>query len=371
MLAELFSWWIEQMRGLAAPLTRRASGQTKDALLLECEPGIPEPEASPESQWRILRRRRGEITWLATVSADHADASWGEALTSRQRRTPVVIALAAPFLVRRATLPIAASSNVERVLGYEMDRLTPFAADDVLFSHRILARDNSSGTLLVEVAFVPKAWVRELLERLAKLSIWPEALEEHATPPAPVFSHPADAPVAKTPGSDQPARRIPLDLADPVRRARVRLARRSGESACAALAVAVLMVPFIRQSLALATVEDNIARLRPRMEQVDALRRRIAAGSAGAGQIAAARQRQATALRVIGVLTDLMPDDTFLTSISLRRGRLSIEGHSAAATKLIATMAADPQLTNPSFAAPVVRAENGTDVFTIQAGFGS
>ena len=92
MLAELFFWWIEQMRALAAPLTRRASGPAKDALLLECEPGVPEPDASPEGKWRILRRRRGEITWLATVSADHADATWREALTSRQRGTPVVIA---------------------------------------------------------------------------------------------------------------------------------------------------------------------------------------------------------------------------------------------------------------------------------------
>jgi general secretion pathway protein L len=67
----------------------------------------------------------------------------------------------------------------------------------------------------------------------------------------------------------------------------------------------------------------------------------------------------------------LLPDDTFLTSISLRRDHLTMEGHSTAATKLIAAMAADPGLKNPSFGAPVLRGENGTDVFTIQAGVGS
>jgi general secretion pathway protein L len=133
----------------------------------------------------------------------------------------------------------------------------------------------------------------------------------------------------------------------------------------------VIAVPFIRQSLALADVDAQIAALRPRIDQVDALRRQIAAGSAGAGRIAAARERGTVALRVLGDLTDLLPDDTYLTSVALRRTQLTIEGHSTAATKLIAAMAADPQLKNPAFGAPVVRAENGTDIFTIQAGFGS
>jgi Tfp pilus assembly protein PilN len=133
----------------------------------------------------------------------------------------------------------------------------------------------------------------------------------------------------------------------------------------------VVAVPLIRQSLALADVDAQIAVLRPRMDQVDALRRQIAAGSAGAGRIAAARERGTVALRALGVLTDLLPDDTWLTSIALRHAQLTIEGHSTAATKLIAAMTADPQLKSPSFGAPVVRAENGTDIFTIQAGFGS
>jgi hypothetical protein len=47
-----------------------------------------------------------------------------------------------------------------------------------------------------------------------------------------------------------------------------------------------------------------------------------------------------------------------------------MEGHSAAATKLITSMAAESHFKNPSFAAPVVRADNGQDIFTIQAGYG-
>lgn len=392
MLAELISWWTEQIHDLVAPLARRASGETKDALMVTCD-----PDSRSDGAWRIVRRRNGITTQLAALPADATVAAWRDAFASRRRGEPVVVILGQPFLVRRTTLPIAAASNLERLLRYEMDRLTPFATDDVLFSHRVVSRDIPGGTLLVDVAVVLKTWVRDPLERLATLSIRPEALEAPTSVSRPDFGRPdlarpdfagADlsgpdlshthfAPVGEsaTPEdvveTDRAIRRIPLDHADPARLARARLAWRIGMGACATLLAAVVAVPFIRQSLALATVEDEIELLRPRMEQVDMLRRRIAAGSADAAQIVAARQRGATALRVLGVLTDLLPDDTFLTSMSLRRDHLTMEGHSAAATKLIAAMAADPQMKNPSFAAPVVRSENGTDGFTIQVGFGS
>jgi len=68
----------------------------------------------------------------------------------------------------------------------------------------------------------------------------------------------------------------------------------------------VLAVPVTRQSFALANIADRISELRPRVDQADALRKLIAANTSGAGQIAAARQRAAEALRTVALLTDLM-----------------------------------------------------------------
>ena len=353
MWAALSSWWAEQMRELVAPLTRRAAGKSQDGLVLSYDPAA-------QGRWRVHRRRNSRLTHLATLPADATDTAWQEAFASRRRGEPVVVVIDRPFLVRRTTLPLVAAANLDQLLRYEMDRLTPFAAADVLHSHRVVSRDIAAGTLLVDIAVVPKAWVRDLLQRLAGLSIRPAALEPSPTGEWPALAQPNHA-----------ITRIALDYEDPARRARLQLGWRLATGLSAALAVAVVAVPLIRQTLALADVEAQIATLRPGMDQVDALRRQIAAGSAGAGRIAAARQRGTVALRALGVLTDLLPDDTWLTSIALRHAQLTLEGHSTAATRLIAAMAADPQLSNPSFGAPVVRAENGTDIFTIQAGFGS
>ena len=361
MLGALISWWAEQMRELVAPLTRRASARSKDALVLTYDPAA-------QGRWRIDRRRNRRLDHLATLASDATETAWRQAFASRRRGEPVVITLDQPFLVRRTTLPMVAAANLDQLLHYEMDRLTPFAAADVLYSHRVVSRDIAAGTLLVDIAVVPKAWVRDILDRLAALSIRPEALE----PPTDGLASNGEWPARGGPtNADHGNPGIALDHEDPVRRARIRLGWRIASGVSAALAATVVAVPLIRQSLALADVDARIAALRPRMDQVDALRRQIAAGSAGAGRIAAARERGTVALRALGVLTDLLPDDTWLTSIALRHAQLTIEGHSTAATKLIAAMSADPQLKNPSFGAPVVRAENGTDIFTIQAGFGS
>ena len=52
-------------------------------------------------------------------------------------------------LVRRVTMPAATEENLRQVLGFEMDRLTPFRADDVYFDYRVVSRDAAAGQLAI------------------------------------------------------------------------------------------------------------------------------------------------------------------------------------------------------------------------------
>ncbi len=340
MLAELFTWWTRQMAGLAAPLLRRLQAVEPDAFLLTPITGHP-------ADLRAARRRKGRIDALDDIRDDAEPDALRRLVAAERGRSPVVIVLPKPPLIRDVTLPVAAEASLDRVLRYEMDRLTPFAVDDVFFTSRIVGHDRIRASLQVELALVPRTWVQPLLDRLSAAGVEPNALEAA--------------------GPDGVVRRIPIVHDDPARRARQRLAWRVGMGVCASLAIGTVAAPVIRQSLALNALADQIADLRPQVEQVEMLRQRIAAGSAGSGKIAAARQQAGEALTILGVLTDTLPDDTWLTSLTLRQRHLVLEGHSAAATRLITAMAGETRLRNPSFAAPVVRAETGGEVFTIQA----
>ena len=50
-------------------------------------------------------------------------------------------------LVRRVTMPAATEENLRQVLEFEMDRLTPFRADEVYFDYRVVSRDAAAGQL--------------------------------------------------------------------------------------------------------------------------------------------------------------------------------------------------------------------------------
>src|SRR6185295_2369308 len=48
------------------------------------------------------------------------------------------------------TLPAATEENLAQVLGFEMDRLTPFKSDEVYFDQRVVSRDAADGQITVE-----------------------------------------------------------------------------------------------------------------------------------------------------------------------------------------------------------------------------
>jgi general secretion pathway protein L len=68
----------------------------------------------------------------------------------------------------------------------------------------------------------------------------------------------------------------------------------------------------------------------------------------------------------------MLPDDTYLTLLTITQRKLSISGRSASAARLIGALAANPALRNPTFAAPVVRDEtNGGEMFSIRVEVGT
>jgi len=260
----------------------------------------------------------------------------------------VLLVPASGVLERSVTLPLAAERDPAGVLAYEMDRLTPFRAEEVFWGWAAEARDRANGRLRLRLSLLPKASVQDVLSALERLRLRPEQIE------------------ASDHGGT--VRTIPLAVAATVRSGLQRVLPRLAAAACATMALAALAVPFVRQEIARAAVEARIGQLRPGVAEAEALRRRIAGSEAGADVIAAERARVGDPLRVLATVTGILPDDTYLTELQLRRGRLGLSGQSAAAARLIPALAAAPSLKNPTFVAPVTRAANGqADVFSLAA----
>ena len=241
-------------------------------------------------------------------------------------------------------LPLAAERDLTQVLCHEMDRLAPFAADQVFWSVSLEHRDTAAGRLEICLTLIPKRLLRPAIALLDAAGLPVSAIEAASASGSPRL----------------------MDLLAPSRRHRASLAFAWG--LVGTLAVVAAVMPIITLSLASNAVEARIAGLQPQIAAVESLRRRIARGSAGSSVIAAERGRVGNALQVLATTTDLIPDDTVLSDLSLHQGKLSISGQSATAPRLIPVLAADPTVGNPSFAAPVTRTADGkADTFVIRA----
>lgn len=126
---------------------------------------------------------------------------------------------------------------------------------------------------------------------------------------------------------------------------------------CATLALAAITTPFLRQQMVLAALDRDIAIGRAAAAEADRLRQEIDRLSGSADFVRHERDRAGQPLATLAAMTDSLPDDTYLTEIELRGRKVTLTGHSTAASRLIGALAAQGKFRNPGFAAPIIRIE--------------
>jgi general secretion pathway protein L len=334
-----------------APSRFRAGAAPPNALVVALR--APMGDDGPEADF--ILRRRGRETALGRFTVDAAALT---GLPGALRGRPRRVVLRPPpgtLLERGVVLPLAAQHDPGGVLRYELDRLTPFAPDEVFWSWRQEGRDAARGSLRLRVSLLPKAALLAPIEALRRAGLPPAGIEAA--------------------GADGGTRALPLGEATGASSRRRQVWRRRGLAAaaigCGGLAFAAAALPFALQSFALAAADRHIEALRPRVAEAEALRRRIAESRGGQDAFAAESARVGDALRAVAALTEILPDDTWLTELTLRQRKLTIAGRSAGAARLIGLLSSDPTIRDAAFAAPVTRAEGGGgDAFSIRAELG-
>jgi general secretion pathway protein L len=333
MLTEFAIWWMDQMRGLI-PGGASGGARQPDAIIVAVDRLA---DGQPAGAGRILRRQDGVETVLGPLDLDRPAA-----LASHQAAAQLATGLRlrqGTVLERDVVLPLAAAQDLQAVLGFEMDRLTPFAPDEVYWGVTRLQRDHVRGKLSLRLYIVLRAQVDVVVQRLAAIGLLPSYIE---IPGGRIELGRAAAPTRRY-----------LQMALPV--------------LCAVLAVACVAVPFVRQQMALAATANVIAANAPAADVALSLRRQLATAASARAAIAQAR-RAGDALGVLATLTAALPDGTWLSDLTLKSGDLTFDGQSADAAKLIGLLSAVPGLRNPNFTSPVTRTADGkADLFSIDA----
>jgi general secretion pathway protein L len=342
MLIEFVTWYGRQMSGLLPSFAGRDAAGA-NALVAELERLPPAPLAV-----RLLVRRRNAETALGHFALDGAGLVAARAALAGRRLRDVVLRLPRGALLERSVgLPLAAEASLERVIHFEIDRYTPFAAEEVFWAAHVRTRDRVQGRLQAAITLVPRQAVQPVLEALAGLGLRVGLLEGDVA------------------GGDE--RRLPVAPRDERRERRQRVRLVAAGTLAAVLAAAAVAVPFLRQSWAIDALDARIAALQPSLAEAETLRQRLTARQAGSDVVASEQLQVGDALQTIAALTQILPDDTFLTGLVLQKREVSIEGQSANAARLIGLLSGDPVIRNAAFAAPVTRNDTGSDLFSIKA----
>ena len=330
MLHEFLTWWAEQLLTLVPARWRAGlSGPAAPPFCVR----VTDPFTTIPQDVMLEARGQRKARTRYPLDADGV----------RRLRAAVppgqAIALSIPpdmVLEQAIILPLATEREPARVLAYEMDRLTPFAADEIFWTWAVERRDRAAGRVHYRLSLVPKAFLAPLLDLLAGAGIRPAAIEVMAGGAVRMLA-------LEQPRSTMwRRRRVPIAAA-----------------ACAVLAVAIAAMPFVALSVQADRIDTQIAALRPGVDRAEALRRTLTSRAASSDAVQVQRARVGDALDVLATITAALPDDTFLNELSLRSRVVTISGQSGAAARLIGDLAAEPSLRNPAFIAPVMRSETG------------
>jgi general secretion pathway protein L len=335
-VSQALGWWLGELAGMVPQRLRRGARRDRPRLVLAIDAdaaALLEPAGEGE---RLL----------AETSLDQPghEERLREALRRlRRRRRPAAVRLAPALGLRRLVeLPLAAEHDLDQLLRFEMDRLTPFRPEEVMFAHRVVRRDTERKRLVVELQVAPRAMAAPALELAERIGARPVRLELAASGDD---GGAALNLLPREPAGRQPGSRINRILA----------------LLAVALAVAAVVIPLQQQRSTAGELERQVAALRGDAEESLRLRERLATLSESARFLAQQKLVRPPAGEILAELTRLVPDQAYVVQLDMRDGAVNLHGFAATASELIAVLEQSPLFRTPQFRSPVTR-DAGTDL---------
>jgi general secretion pathway protein L len=326
-LPGFFSWWGSQLVACLPARWRVLVEERSESLLLDLRP-------DEVIVWREHAERTNEYARIARSLPAEAQTAEFQRLRNAIDDPGVRTVLCIPperVLQRNLTLPVAAEENLRQVLAFEMDRQTPFKADQIYFDSRVTGRDASGRNLLVELVLLPRP---QLDQELATL------------PPGATALDGVDAWRGEPGGARRQINLLPQE-----RRARRRDMRLPLNLGLAALAIILLVVnmdeSLANRAAAVEAMRAEVDKANTDARQVAALRKTLSDSIAGANFLSDKKRNSPLTDALLDDLTRRLPEDTYLERLQVENGQVQLQGQAKEAAKLIALLSTSSCLGDP------------------------
>jgi len=328
-LPRFFAWWGHELVSLLPVRWRALLAERSDALLF----GVAGREL-------VLWRNSGDVSVeLGRVSLD--DPAEVQEAALKQLHSQADDADLRRFycidarrtLRRSISLPAAAEDNLRQVLAFEMDRQTPFKADQVYFDYIVAERSAAERNLQIELTVVPRAQLDAELAALAASGTTLDGVDTWR-----------DAPGGARTGLNL----LPADRR--FRRKNLRLRMNLALAGAAlVLLVTVMLLSLANRESALAAMQADVQKAGNDAKQVSQLRKTLQDTLDGANFLSRKKRETPLMVDLLEDLTKRLPDDTYLERINVDdKNKIEMQGLSDDASKLIGLLQQSEVLVNPS-----------------------
>ncbi|MCB1858873.1 MAG: PilN domain-containing protein [Gammaproteobacteria bacterium] len=250
------------------------------------------------------------------------------------------------------TFPLSAEPELEKILGYQLDTISPYPPDQIYHAHRIQDRDGGRGTLDVEVFLAPKELVDNIVDRMREWDLAPASVDCLGA------REPFDPGINLLPGNGSLTGG----------------GRRLSRFNMLLLLVNLLLLAALALTHLMdkADAEQELTTLvqtaREEAESANVLREQVTKLQEQNSFLEDMKKSRVPALQVIDELTKILPDDTWLEGALYSANEISLSGVSSKSSNLISKIERSPLFEEAAFQSSVVQDfRSGGERFQIRA----
>jgi general secretion pathway protein L len=328
--AKFFRWWTGELAFLVpTPVKKLLGGASEYLVLTKDEHGLS-----------AVHRSSGGEQPLGRFPLDEAGGRLRERLWEERpelAETKVVLRLTEGQALRKTIkLPLAAEENLNQVLAFEMDRLTPFKSTQVYFGARIVARSPATRQITVDLVLTPRDRLDALLDDLAAWGWRPDIVDmaDSAAPGA----YNLLPEKYRTAGSRWP-----------------RTANAVLAAVIAILIMALAILPIWTARSTATELEEQVRKTGKTAKEVEALRQETETLLHQTHFLLDRKRSEPVLLDMLEELSRVMPDNTWLNGLQYKDRKIVIQGQSPSASSLIELIEASDYFKNTSFVSPVTK----------------
>jgi general secretion pathway protein L len=330
-------WWGRELSFLVPEKIKQLVIDKQGLIIIRAE----------NNQLTLAYQFDGQIELLTTVERDtSALARYKDILAADDRlsKAKVILRLSRQDAIQKElALPIAAKENLHQVIAYELDRYTPFKADQVYFAVKRLPKplNNEADQLKVLLVLTPRVTLNALCADIKALGMVPQFADyegvandvEHGNASYNLLPNYLRTEVAKIP----------------------RIIHSTLIALVFLLLGVVIVMPVWLESQAVAALTKKVQTLEKEANKIKTLQLETDALMEETQQLLNEKNATPSMISMLNTLSILMKDDTHLAYLQYADGQLQIQGESPTASTLISVLEDSDQFSNAVFVSPVTQ----------------